>query len=92
MPQPENSAMHLIHHALLMFHVLELICYLLLFKFILDHDDDMLRRAVISDDVYRRRRQGPIRRSADFTSRIIFTCMAIPKTAIAANGKPPKAS
>ena len=56
-PPSENLSMTLIHRTLIFIQLLEMVCFVMLFKFIVDHDGEMFRRCVISDDVYKRRRQ-----------------------------------
>jgi len=37
--------------------IVEFVCFTLLLKYLVKHDNDMFNRNVISDDVYKRRRQ-----------------------------------
>ena len=63
--------MRVIHKLLIFLQCLEMVCFLLLFKFMVEHDEDMFKRSVISDAVYKRRRQDNA--FTGFKEMIMFT-------------------
>ena len=53
----ETFFMRILHPILFAFHIAELICYVLLFRSLLKHDDEMKSIKLISADSHRRRKR-----------------------------------
>ena len=56
-PLSENLPMKIVLRLLIVIQFSELLCFLFFFKFIFNHDKEMLQFSVISNDVYKRRKQ-----------------------------------